>query len=83
MITVKTLHFLHFLFLDKRHLEIMFGDLFDTKESFLTLKICTLDIRIFGYFPKGLIHDFGQKKAFFKFSVLGQKFKAFKNLSFR
>ena len=38
MIMVKTWYFLHVLFLDKNHLEIMFGDLFDTKESFLTFK---------------------------------------------
>jgi len=43
----------------------MFGDLFDTKESFLTFKIYTLDSGIFGYFPKKLTHDFGQKMAFF------------------
>ena len=28
-------HFLHFLFLGKIHLEQMFGDLFDRKESFI------------------------------------------------
>ena len=34
--------------------------------------MCTSDSRIFTYFPKGLTHDFGQKMAFFTFSVLGQ-----------
>ena len=74
MIMVKTLHFLHFLFLDKNdHLAIMFGNLFDTKESFLTLKICALDSRIFGYFPNGLTHGYGQKTEFFSLFVFSQK----------
>ena len=36
MIYVKKWYFLHFLFWGKKNLEIMFGDLFDKKESFIT-----------------------------------------------
>ena len=48
MILVKKWHFLHFLFWGKIHLEIMFGDLFDTKESFLAFK--DLHFRLLHFF---------------------------------
>ena len=38
MILVKKWHFFHFLFLDKKNLEIMFGDLLERKESFAGYK---------------------------------------------
>ena len=59
----------------------------------MSIKIVSLDSRIFAYFPKGLTHDFGKKKiAFFSFYVFGQKqsrnnvwgsFLGYKNRLFR
>ena len=41
---------------------MMFGDVLETKEAVLHNKIrCVLYCATIGYFPKGLIHDFGQK----------------------
>ena len=65
MILVKKQHFLHFRRLGKNHLEIMCGDLFDRKNRFWPLKMCTSDSRTFAYFPKGLTHDYRQKTEFF------------------
>ena len=65
MILVKKQHFLHFRRLGENHLEIMCGDLFDRKNRFWPLKMCTSDSRTFAYFPKGLTHDYRQKTEFF------------------
>ena len=41
------------------------------KRHCLSIKIVSLDSRIFAYFPKGLTHDFGKKKShFFHFMFL-------------
>ena len=41
---------------------MMFGDVLERKEAVLHNKIrCVLYCGTIGYFPKGLIHDFGQK----------------------
>ena len=53
MILVKKWHFLHFLFLGKKHLERMFGDLFDKKESFIALKKVFRQSSFCGIFERG------------------------------
>ena len=51
---VKKWHFFQFLIYRKNDLWRNFGDLLNRKESFLPLKICTSDNRIFAWFLKGL-----------------------------
>ena len=59
MTLVKNSNFLQGLFLLKKGLEIMLGDVLERKKAVQQdKKICVLYSRKIGYFPKGLTHDF-------------------------
>ena len=57
--------FFAFMFLGKNNLEKMCGIFSIEKKHCLSIKIVSLDSRIFAYFPKGLTHDFGPKNGSF------------------
>ena len=72
MILVKNLKFLLGLYLGKIGLEIVFGDVLDRKQLFPDY--ISVDFAWWSHwiFPKGFIHDFGQKFEFFLLFLFGQ-----------
>ena len=72
MILVKNLKFLLGLYLGKTGLETVCGDVLDRKQAFPGYKNVDFTWSSHWIFPKGLIHDFGQKFEFLLVVSLGQ-----------
>ena len=72
MILVKNLKFLLGLYLGKIGVEIVFGDVLDRKQAFPEYKNVDFTWLSHWIFPRGLIHDLGQKFEYFLLFLFGQ-----------
>ena len=74
LLVKKNAIFFHYLFSTKARLEIRFSNVLDRKETFFDYQTIFFESLKNCSFPKGLTHDFGQKRPIFSLFVFDSVF---------